>query len=106
MIVQLEQGIHKKDNPLLQRLEKKLGVWLTGDNERIGQPKAEKEKKKVAASTAKSAMKKAPEADRKKAVERTDENDEPVAGGVGEGRADVQAGEEEEETGAPAVQNK
>lgn len=48
MIAQLEQGVYKKDNRLLQRLEKKLGVWLTGDPDRIGTAKAEKEKKKAA----------------------------------------------------------
>lgn len=45
--MQLEQGVHKKDNPLLQRFEKKLGIWLTGNSDRIGTPKAEKEKKKA-----------------------------------------------------------
>ena len=49
-MVELEQGIHKKDNQLLQRLEQKLGVWLTGGSDRIGTPtpKAEKQKKKAA----------------------------------------------------------
>lgn len=39
VILEVESGKHKRDNQMLQKLEKKLGVWLTGDSERIGTSK-------------------------------------------------------------------
>ena len=51
---ELESGKHPRDNKLLQRIEKKLGVWLTGSTDRIGEPKTEEPKKAPkAAETAK-----------------------------------------------------
>ena len=39
------------DNKLLQRLEKKLGVWLTGASDRIGTPKTRDEVVKSSSAT-------------------------------------------------------
>jgi hypothetical protein len=44
-VSELESGKHPRDNKLLQRIEKKLGVWLTGSTDRIGEPKTEEPKK-------------------------------------------------------------
>jgi len=59
VILEIESGKHKRDNKLLQKMENKLGVWLTGDSERIGTSK-EKEVggkaqngKKIATTTTK-----------------------------------------------------
>lgn len=39
VVVDLEAGKLKRDNKLLQKAENVLGVWLTGEAERIGTPK-------------------------------------------------------------------
>lgn len=65
-MVQLEQGVHKKDNKLVQQLETLLGVWLTGDSDRIGDSKPRKGKK--AAVPVKAVVKEG-----KEAVEREDD---------------------------------
>lgn len=49
---ELESGRHPRDNKLLQRIEKKLGVWLTGSSDRIGEPKTEEPKKAPKAAEA------------------------------------------------------
>lgn len=79
VIVQLEQGSHKKDNKLLQRLEKMLGIWLTGNSERIGEPKAEKEKKKKVLSAKPVAKKKNSEDEKDKKEEEEKEGETKVA---------------------------
>ncbi|KAL7010168.1 hypothetical protein EMMF5_000188 [Cystobasidiomycetes sp. EMM_F5] len=81
IITDLESGRHKHDNKLLQRLENKLGVWLTGDSERLGQPKTRESKTSKAATTpAKAATSKkskveAKEDDKKIVEDGTDEQE-------------------------------
>jgi len=48
VVTDLEAGTHKHDNTLLQKVENKLGIWLTGDVERHGQPKVKEFGKKNA----------------------------------------------------------
>ena len=45
-VARLESGQKLKDNQLLQRIERKLGIWFTGDSARIGSPIAKRESKK------------------------------------------------------------
>lgn len=44
VIADLESGKHPRDNKLLQQLEGKLGIWLTGNPERLGEPKTKVKK--------------------------------------------------------------
>ena len=45
-IIELESGKLNSDNKLLQRIENKLEVWLTGDPARLGTPKTIERKSK------------------------------------------------------------